>query len=106
MKVTGLGVVFFRAKDSEALAAWYLKHLGVFGMDEKYQPWQQQKGPTVFLPFAADTDYFGSAQQQFMLNFRVEHNTRLQELHEMPFGTCGQFYDGYGTQWIFRSGKS
>jgi PhnB protein len=27
---------------------------------------------------------------------------RFQELHEMPFGTYGQFYDRYGVQWIFR----
>ena len=30
------------------------------------------------------------------------NNSRLQELHEMPFGTYGQFYDRYGVQWIFR----
>lgn len=29
---------------------------------------------------------------------------RFQELHEMPFGTYGQFYDRYGVQWIFRGG--
>ena len=29
------------------------------------------------------------------------NNTRLQELHEMPFGIYGQFYDKYGVQWIF-----
>lgn len=28
--------------------------------------------------------------------------TRFQELHEMPFGIYGQFYDKYGVQWIFR----
>jgi PhnB protein len=33
------------------------------------------------------------------------NNTRLQELHEMPFGTYGQFYDKYGVQWIFRGDK-
>lgn len=71
MKVTGIGGVFFRAKDPEDLAAWYKQHLGVFAMDENYDPWMQQKGPTVFMPFPADTDYFGSSQQQFMLNFRV-----------------------------------
>jgi PhnB protein len=27
---------------------------------------------------------------------------RFQELHEMPFGTYGQFYDRYGVQWIFK----
>lgn len=27
---------------------------------------------------------------------------RFQDLHAMPFGTYGQFYDRYGVQWIFR----
>jgi PhnB protein len=27
---------------------------------------------------------------------------RFQPLHEMPFGTYGQFYDRFGVQWIFR----
>jgi PhnB protein len=31
-----------------------------------------------------------------------DNNTRLQELHAMPFGIYGQFYDRYGVQWIFR----
>lgn len=35
-----------------------------------------------------------------------DHNTRLQELHEMPFGTYGQFYDKFGVQWIFRGGHA
>ncbi len=26
----------------------------------------------------------------------------LQELHEMPFGLYGQFFDRFGIQWIFR----
>lgn len=69
MGVTGLGGFFFRAKDKEALAAWYATHLGV-GTGE-YGLWDQQAGGTVFSPFAADTDYF-AADKQFMLNFRVE----------------------------------
>ena len=28
---------------------------------------------------------------------------RFQELHAMPFGIYGQFYDKYGVQWIFRA---
>jgi PhnB protein len=28
--------------------------------------------------------------------------SRFQDLHEMPFGIYGQFYDRYGVQWIFR----
>lgn len=35
-----------------------------------------------------------------------ENNTRLQELHEMPFGVFGQFYDKFGVQWIFRGKKT
>jgi predicted enzyme related to lactoylglutathione lyase len=34
------------------------------------EPWQQAAGPTVFQPFAADSDYY-PAHQQVMLNFRV-----------------------------------
>jgi PhnB protein len=28
--------------------------------------------------------------------------SRLQELHAMPFGIYGQFYDRFGVQWIFK----
>jgi len=34
-----------------------------------------------------------------------DNNERLQELHELPFGLYGQFYDKYGIQWIFRGDK-
>jgi len=30
---------------------------------------------------------------------------RFQELHNMPFGTYGQFYDRFGVQWIFKGDK-
>lgn len=65
--VTGLGGVFFRARDPDALTAWYARHLGIEG-----EPvWSQEAGFTVFAPFPADTGYFGRPEQQFMLNFRV-----------------------------------
>jgi PhnB protein len=35
-----------------------------------------------------------------------QNNSRLQELHEMPFGIYGQLYDRYGVQWIFRGGHT
>jgi PhnB protein len=34
-----------------------------------------------------------------------DNNKRLQELHDMPFGIYGQFYDRYGVQWIFMGDK-
>ena len=72
-KVTGLGGLFFRARDPEALAKWYRDNLGVDPVPSDYgePPWTQQAGPTVFAPFAADTDYFGRPEQQWMVNFRV-----------------------------------
>ena len=51
--VTGIGGLFFRARDPEALSAWYRDHLGVVC---GAPPWQQAAGPTVFAPFPADTD--------------------------------------------------
>ncbi len=70
LKVAGIGGVFFRSANQEGLAEWYEKHLGVSRVSDS-GVWEQQAGPTVFSPFPADTDYFGRADQQFMLNFRV-----------------------------------
>lgn len=68
MPVTGVGGLFFRAKDPEALQNWYRDHLGV--VFDNGAPWEQAAGPTVIAPFAADTDYF-PAEKQWMVNFRV-----------------------------------
>lgn len=72
-RVNGIGGLFFRARDPKALAEWYQSHLGVNKTPESYddEPWWQDRGPTVFAPFEADTDYFGAAEQQWMVNFRV-----------------------------------
>jgi hypothetical protein len=32
--------------------------------------------------------------------------TRILELHAMPFGIYGQFYDKHGMQWIFRGDEA
>jgi glyoxylase I family protein len=69
--VTGIGGFFFRAKDPEALAAWYEQHLGIPPVGAAVGPWQTEAGTTVFTPFPADTDYFGRAEQQAMINLRV-----------------------------------
>lgn len=69
-RITGIGGVFFRSKNPEALGLWYEKHFGINSMGSGYI-WDQEAGPTVFSPFAENTDYFGDQSQQFMLNFRV-----------------------------------
>jgi len=74
-KVTGIGGFFFKATDPKALAAWYEQHLGVTRTPTSYseQPWEQEKGVTVFGPFPAATKYFGRPEQQWMINFRVRN---------------------------------
>lgn len=72
-KVTGIGGVFFKARDPKALAGWYEKHLGVTGIPTDYstRPWSQEAGYTAFAPFPESSKYFGRDEQRFMLNFRV-----------------------------------
>jgi predicted enzyme related to lactoylglutathione lyase len=77
MPVHGIGGLFFRARDPEALAAWYRDRLGVgagFGphgeKTEDAWNWQTAGGPLVFAPFQDSTDYF-PADKQWMVNFRV-----------------------------------
>jgi len=65
-RVTGIGGVFFRARDPKALAQWYQDHLGVTG-----QVWNQEAGPTALTPFPEKTNYFGDSTKQWMINFRV-----------------------------------
>lgn len=77
MAVLGIGGFFFRARDPEALAAWYRQHLGVGGglvAEGAGEPsewlWMTRGGPVVFAPFPADSGYF-AADKAFMLNLRV-----------------------------------
>ena len=69
MGVTGIGGFFFRAKDPDAMRAWYVEHLSVWS--DPYGSWDTQAGPSVFAPFPADTDYFAE-DRQWMLNLRVD----------------------------------
>ncbi|KAA1189994.1 VOC family protein [Pseudohalioglobus sediminis] len=78
-KVTGIGGVFFRAANPQALSEWYLAHLGIDPVpsSEAQRPWVQEAGPTVFAPFEQNTDYFGRETQSWMINFRVRDLTRM-----------------------------
>lgn len=85
MPMLGMGGYFFRARDPEALKAWYREHLGVgggCGADESGQSnewvWFTQGGPMVFEPFKQDSDYF-PAEKQAMVNFRVSDLDGLLE---------------------------
>jgi predicted enzyme related to lactoylglutathione lyase len=72
-RVTGIGGFFFRAKNPEAMAQWYKDHFGIDRVPSGYgqKSWSQETGPTVFAPFPADSEYFGDAAKQWMINLRV-----------------------------------
>ncbi len=74
MSAVGIGGIFFRANDPEALQKWYQEHLGI--AVDYASPWVQQSGPTLFMPFPRDTDYF-PADKQWMVNFRVTELDKL-----------------------------
>jgi predicted enzyme related to lactoylglutathione lyase len=69
-RVTGIGGVFFRARDPQALAAWYEEHLGVPRQDgEGYAIFPESRN-TVWSAFSNDTDYWPTAKQG-MVNYTV-----------------------------------
>lgn len=73
-RVTGLGGVFFAARDADAVQRWYAEHLGVSApphSDDDHE-WQQDAGPTVFAAFGPehhDSPHLGP--RGFGVNFRV-----------------------------------
>jgi len=83
-RVSGIGGVFFRAKNAKKLAGWYRKHLGLpiepwggcsFEWREAKSP--KKKGCTVWSAFDAGTKYFGPGKQGHMLNYRVSNLKRV-----------------------------
>ena len=75
-RVTGIGGVFFKARDAEALRAWYRTHLGLdvqarggvtFGGTESAGG---REAVTVWTIFPETASYFWAP---FMINYRVEN---------------------------------
>ena len=78
-RVTGIGGIFFKAKDPKALGPWYKAHLGIdvqawggaaFRWKNADNP--DGAGTTAWSPFAADTTYFAPGNASFMINYRVD----------------------------------
>jgi predicted enzyme related to lactoylglutathione lyase len=108
--VQGIGGVFFRARNPEALRAWYAEQLGI-DMEDYGTTFTAAEGDqTVWAPFAADTEYFGPTGQQSMVNFRVRdldamlHQLRAagvavdERVEEMEFGRFGWATDLEGNR--------
>jgi predicted enzyme related to lactoylglutathione lyase len=109
-RVEGIGGVFFRARDPDGLRAWYARHLGM-AMEEYGATFTAETGEqTVWAPFPLDSAYFGSRQQQLMVNFRVRDLDAMlaqlrdagvvvdEHVHEMEYGRFGWAIDGEGNR--------
>lgn len=72
-KVSGIGGFFFRAKDPDAIAAWYRDNLGIdpVPMTEGAEAWHQEAGETAFTAMEGSVDQFGLPDRQWAINFRV-----------------------------------
>ncbi len=77
-RVTGIGGIFFKAKDAKSLATWYKQHLGI-----DVQPWggaafdwtdadgKPVGGTTAWSVTSETSDQFAPSSAPFMVNYRV-----------------------------------
>ena len=77
-RVTGIGGIFFKAKDAPALRAWYKQHLGVdvqewggAAFDWTDAEGKPIGGTTAWSIGSAETDQFAPSKASFMVNYRV-----------------------------------
>lgn len=70
-RVTGIGGIFFKSRDPQALAEWYRVHLGLDVQAWGGASFAGDAGPANWCPFKADTEYFAPSTAPFMVNFRV-----------------------------------
>ena len=78
-RVTGVGGIFFKAKDAPALWAWYKRHLGIDVQDwgGASFTWADADGKpvggtTVWSIAPAESKQFAPSSAPFMVNYRVD----------------------------------
>ena len=116
-RVTGIGGVFFQAKDPVSLRAWYRKHLGIDVQDwgGTAFSWTDDagnpaNGTTVWSIGEASGDQFAPSTSTFMINYRVENLAALlqvlrdegcvvlEKMDDSEFGKFGWVMDPEGNK--------
>jgi len=116
-RVTGIGGVFFKARDPVALREWYRKHLGI-----DVQEWggaafrwtdadgNPTAGTTIWTVAEATGNYFAPSSSAFMINYRVadlhalvqalreEGCNVLEKTEESEYGKFGWVIDPEGNK--------
>jgi predicted enzyme related to lactoylglutathione lyase len=85
-RVTGIGGIFFYAKDPAALGAWYKTHLGIDVQDWGGAAFEWAdangdpiKGTTAWYVESVDGGHFAPSKSSFMVNYRVDDLDALLE---------------------------
>lgn len=82
-RVTGIGGIFFKAKEPKKLTSWYGKHLGLatneYGsmFEFRHAESPDKKGYLQWSAFSDDTKYMQPSEKPFMINYRVENMEEL-----------------------------
>jgi predicted enzyme related to lactoylglutathione lyase len=114
-KVIGVGGVFFKSKDPQALLQWYRDVIGL-----ELQPWggvvlrpqamaDHPGAATVFAPFKEDTTYFQPSTRDFMINLAVDdldgvlascakHGVEASVMDDQPNGRFAHIMDPEGVR--------
>lgn len=116
-RVTGIGGVFFKSKQSKELRSWYDEHLGVEPEDYGGHAfrWRQlddpnRVGSTVWSIFPEESAYFDPSGARFMVNYRVDDLDEMlnglraagvkvdDKTEEYEYGRFGWCYDPDGNK--------
>ncbi|MEO6067649.1 MAG: VOC family protein [Gemmatimonadota bacterium] len=116
-RVTGIGGIFLKARDPDALRAWYRDHLGIpidtwGGATFRWRDGMKEgeDGLTVWSVFPDSSKYFDPSKSQFMVNYRVEDLHKVlgelraegcavdEKSEESEFGKFGWVMDPEGNK--------
>ena len=112
-RVTGIGGVFFKARDPQALGEWYRTHLGMDVAEWGgviFRWGEDGAGSTIWNLFKDDTTYFAPSASSFMVNYRVDDLHALltvlreegcdvdEKVEESEYGKFGWVMDPEGNR--------
>jgi len=113
-KALGIGGIFFKSRDPQALMAWYQACLGLPDESKEYASFfaatMPKHGCTVFSPFKSTTSYFAPSKREFMFNLVVDDldgalqqvaaggGTLVGDVQSFDYGRFGWFIDPDGNK--------
>jgi predicted enzyme related to lactoylglutathione lyase len=116
-RVTGIGGIFFKAKDAPALASWYKQHLGIdvqawggAAFDWTDDAGKPVGGTTAWSIIPESSDQFAPGTAPYMVNYRVadlhalikalkeEGCNVLEKIDDSEYGKFGWVIDPEGNK--------